>query len=102
MKTFEFPPTGVTMIDRLVQRLRDTFASLQRAVTNDHIVTVTFTAGATDVQVRHGLTGPVDTWEVVDRDTDANLWRSPTVNPDPRTYILLQASAPTVARLRFT
>lgn len=88
------------MFDRLVQRLRDTFASLQHVVTNDRLVRVTFSAGNTDVQVRHGLDGPPVSWEVVDRDTDANLWRSDTLETR-RDVIILRSSAPTTVTIRF-
>ncbi len=61
---------------------------------------VTFAAATTDVQVFHGLGAPVTAWEVVDRDTDSNVWQSATVNTNPALFIILQASAPVVVKLR--
>lgn len=98
----EGKPGGSGLLDELVHRLRDVFRSLKNAVTNDRLIRVTFTAGTTDVVVRHGLQGAVQTWEVVDRSANATVWQSATVNGDPRTAIILQASAPVKVLIRVT
>lgn len=98
----EGKPGGSTLLDRILRRLSDTLLSLKLAVTNDHVVPATFSAATTDVQVFHGLKGPPVAWEVVDRDADAQVWKSATVNPRPRDAIILQASAPVTVKLRFS
>jgi len=95
-------PTGNTVIDRIFQRIITTLQSLRLAVTNDILKVVTFPLAATDLQVRHGLNGPVRTFEVVRRADDVNVWESMTVNPNPREFIILQVSgAPCTLTIRF-
>lgn|SRR5678815_2036023 len=94
-------PGGSYLLDRLIKRIGDTFTSLARAVTNEHVVTVTFAAATTDTIVRHGLSGPPVTWEVVDITDNAVIWRSPTVSAR-RDLIILQASSPVTAKVRFS
>lgn len=98
---FDPPGTGLALVDRVIALLRTTLQSLKNAVTNDNIVTVVFTTATTDVQVFHGLEEPPVSWEVIDLTADANVWRSTTVNNRPRSLIILQASAPVTARVRF-
>lgn len=96
------PSTGNALLDRILRRLRETLFSLRNAVVNDRLVTVTFPAANTDVQVFHGLDAPVRTWEVVDRDCDVQVWRSSTVNTRPRDTIILRVSgAPCSVLVRF-
>lgn len=102
MKPFDVTPTGMGVLDRIFLRVRESLDSLAKAVTNDRLIPVTFTAATTDTTVFHGLGAPVLTWEIVDRDADANVWRSDTVNARPRETIILQASAPMTVLLRFT
>lgn len=105
MIPFDNQPTagksgGSSLLDSILARLRNTLQSLAKAVTNDRLVRATI--GTTDTQVFHGLDAPPSTWEVVDRDADANVWRSATVNARPRHLILLVASAPVNVLIRFT
>lgn len=93
----------MSVLDRIFRRIRDTLRSLEKSVTNDRLIGVTFTAAATDTEVRHGLGAPVLTWEIVDRDADVNVWRSSTVNSRPRETLILQVSAaPATILLRVT
>ena len=93
-------PGGSALLDRILARLRTTLRSLQKAVTNETLVRATI--AVTDTQVFHGLDAPPTTWEVVDSDADANVWRSATVNARPRHLIILRASAPVTVLLRFS
>jgi len=94
--------TGSSVLDRILRRLKTTLDSLVKVVTNDRLIAVTFAAATTDTPVRHGLRGPVLTWDVVDRDADANVWRSDTVNTNPLEVLILQASAPVTVTIRVT
>jgi hypothetical protein len=99
----EGKPGGSALLDEVIELVRDTFRSLAKAVTNDHLVRVTFPVANTDVQVFHGLTGQPTTWEVVAKDDDVNVWRSSTVNPRPRETIFLRVSAaPATVTVRFS
>jgi hypothetical protein len=98
---FDVEDTGSSLLDRIMRRLSTTIDSLTNAVTNDHLVSVTFLSASTDVIVRHGLDGPPVSWDVVDRDANANVWRSPTVNIRPREVIILRASAAAIVLVRF-
>lgn len=98
----EGQPGGSLVLDRLVGELDETFRGLERAVTNDKLARATFVAPGVDVTVTHALGAPPRTWEVVDLDAAAVVYRSPTVNAKPTTTIILRASAPCIAVLRFT
>lgn len=89
-----------TWIDRMMELIQKSFDSLLRAVTNDIIVTATIGTG--DTVVRHGLGAPPTSWEVVDINANAVVWRSATVNATPAQTIILKASAPVIVKLRFT
>jgi len=107
MRLFDFEvtdgkPGGSALLDRLIDRIDETFESLVLAVTNARIVTVTFPLATTDLSVRHGLKGPPVSWEVVDKTGDVNVWRSTSINPNPLTQIIMQASAPAVVKIRFS
>lgn len=100
MKPFTPPQSPDGFVTRLILAIEKTFASLARAVTNDRVLVVDLTTA--DTRVFHGLGAEVQTWEVVDKEADVNVWRSPTENPSQTTYIILQASAPTRVKVRFT
>ena len=103
MTPFDTTPTGMSVLDRIFDRIRLTFQSLAKAVTNDRLVSVTFAAATTDLAVRHGLGAPPVTWEVVGINAGANVWQSATVNATPRETIIMQASAaPVTVLVRFT
>ncbi len=105
VKPFQAPNTsgqegGSTILDRLGDLIEESFESLRKAVLNDVLVPATL--GAADTVVTHGLGHLPETWEVVDRDADANVWRSPTVNTRPLTTIILRATGAVHVTLRFT
>lgn len=95
-------PGGSELLDRILGRLQNTLGSLADAVMNTRLVRVAFTAATTDTPVRHGLGAPVRTWDVVDRNANAVVWQSSTVNSSMRDKIILQASAPVTVLIRFT
>lgn len=94
-------PGGSTFLDRMLAKIAESFASLTNAVTNDTLVRVDLD-NTRDWPVAHGLGQPVRTWEVVDQDANAVIWRSQAVNRAPKAVILLRASAPVSVLLRFT
>lgn len=98
MIPFEFQDSEVSTPERLWRRVRDTLKSLKQAVTNEHLLTVTFPGASTDVSVRHGLRGPVQTWEVVDKATTVDVWR---VSGD-RELVTFQASGAAAVVIRVT
>lgn len=103
MIPFDVEPTGMTVLDRIFRRVRESLQSLAKAVTNDNLISVTFTAATTDTPVFHGLKAPVLTWEVVDKTNSIDVWRSQTVNPRPRETLILQVSgAPATVLIRVT
>jgi hypothetical protein len=79
----------------------DALAALQRRTSVESFVTATLAAGGADNRVAHGLPGALATWEIVDKNATADVWRSPTVNPDA-SVILLRASAAVTVKLRFS
>lgn len=88
------------MFDRLVQRLRETFASLAKAVTNDNLFTVTL--GTTPTQVFHGLGAPPLAWEVVGRNAGETVYEAATVNDARARFLYLQATGDVTVTLRFS
>ena len=94
----EGKPVGSAILDRILTRLGNTFRSLQKAVTNDRLLVVTFPGSGVDVTVRHGLRGPVQTWEVVDKVTTVDVWR---VSGD-REHVTFQASGAAAVVIRVT
>lgn len=107
MRLFDFEvtdgkPGGSALLDRLIDRLGETFDSLVLSVTNAKIITVTFPLATTDLSIRHGLKGPPVSWEVVDKTAQVDVWRSTSLNPNPLTQIIMQASIPAVVKIRFS
>lgn len=100
MRPFDFEPTGNGLLDRLVERLRDVFASLGRPVTNDNLVSVTLGTGPT--QVFHGLGEIPRAWEVVGRDAGEVVYEPAIVNGARMRYLYLQATGPVTVTLRFS
>ena len=98
----EGKPGGSRILDELLSRLQNTLQSLARAVTNERLIRVTFTAATTDTPVIHGLKQPVTTWDIVDRSANAVVWQSATVNTEMAKKIILQASAPVTVLVRFS
>lgn len=93
-------PGGSSLLDEILRRVRVTLQSLARVVTNDHLVSAAI--ATTDTQVFHGLGALPLTIEVVGLNADAAVWESTTVNSQRDRYVLLRASAPVTATLRFT
>jgi hypothetical protein len=93
---------GSTVLDRVINALVDVFDSLKKVVTNDVLVRHVFSAATTDSIVTHGLGFAPRTWEIVDQDANAVLWRSGTRNERPTQTLIMQASAPVTVVLRFT
>ena len=91
---------GSTILDRLMSAVEASFDSLKGAVLNDTLVRATLGTG--DTVVTHGLGYVPRTWEIVDRDANANVWRSPTVNQRASSTIILRASAAVTVLLRFS
>jgi hypothetical protein len=89
---------GSTILDRLMDLVAASFNALANVVCNDTIVKFNLD-NTQDWPVTHGLKA-VKTWEVVDRDANAVVWRSTAVNTNPST-ILLRASAAVNVKLRF-
>ena len=50
----------------------------------------------------HGLGAAVQTWEVVDINANATVWRSATTPANPRMQIVLKASGTVTVKLRFS
>lgn len=93
---------GSTLLDRVLLALVDTLDSLKAVVSNDVLVRHTFGVAATDSIVTHGLGFTPRTWEIVDQDASAVVWKSGTRNSRPTLTIILRASAPVTVVLRFT
>ena len=79
----------------------DAIMALRARIRPESFVSATLAAGGADNRVVTGLPGTLSTWEIVDKDATADVWRSPTTNAD-RTAILLRASAAVTVRLRFS
>jgi hypothetical protein len=92
---------GSPLIDRIISAVGDSFTSLLKAVTNDKLVRATLD-NTRDWPVTHALGYVPATWEVVDIDANATVWRSKAVNARASSMILLRASAPVTVLLRFS
>jgi len=90
---------GSQILDRILDKLKASFGSLAKVVTNDKLVGAVI--ATTDTKVYHGLGYPWTTWEVVDTGGVGVVYQSATVNPSPSTYIILQGSAGVSVTLRF-
>jgi hypothetical protein len=93
-------PGGSTFLDRVLAMIQASLDSLARVVTDDVLVRALI--GVTDTPVTHGLGYQPRTWDVVDRDSNAVVWRSGTVNQRASMVIILKASAPVTVQIRFT
>lgn len=94
---------GSSVLDRVIKFVGDAFSKIGDVVNNDRIVSVTFAAGAlTGVQVQHSLGFVPKSWDVVDLDTDARIWRSDNAaGVDSTQVFTFNASAPCNAKIRF-
>lgn len=98
--TTEGQEGGSTLLDRIIQSLTETFASLAKVVTNDRIVTVSLSTTPRDVY--HGLTYPPTAIDVVGLNAGEAVYESPTFNPDRRQFVTMLATGPVTAKLRFS
>lgn len=102
MITWRAPRTGLPIVDGAFRELERLLLSFRKVVTNEHLISVTFSAANTDTPVTHGLGAPVLTFDVVDKTADVRVWRSATVNARPSDVIILRASsAPATVLVRF-
>lgn len=98
-------PGGSAILDVVQDFIKQAFDRLGDVVTNSKLIDgVSFAinqAGAIpDVKVTHGLGSAWRTWEIVDKNADANVWRSSTPNPQPEKFLILSASGPVTLKLR--
>jgi len=98
--TTEGQDGGSTLLDRIIQSLTETFASLAKAVTNDRIITVPLST--TPRNVYHGLTYPPAAIDVVGLDAGYAVYESQTFNPLRKQYVTLLATGTVTAKLRFS
>lgn len=98
--TTEGQEGGSSLLDRIIQSLTETFASLAKAVTNDRIVTVSLST--TPLNVYHGLTFPPTSIDVIGLSAGEVVYESPVFNPLRRQYVTMLATGPVTARLRFS
>ncbi len=98
--TTEGQEGGSTLLDRIIQSLTETFASLAKAVTNDRIVTVSLST--TPLNVFHGLPSAPTAIDVIGLNAGFAVYESATFNPDRRSFVTMLATGPVTAKLRFT
>jgi hypothetical protein len=98
--TTEGQDGGSTLLDRIVQSLTETFASLAKAVTNDRIVTVSLST--TPLNVYHSLPSAPTAIDVVGLNAGEAVYESATFNPLRRQYVTMLATGPVTAKLRFS
>lgn len=93
-------PGGSSLLDEIIEQVRETFRSIAKVVTNDALVTVTL--GTSPTQVFHGLGQPPLTVEIVGLNAGETVFEPPTVNSQRRKFVLLQATGAVTATVRFT
>ena len=98
--TTQGEPGGSTTLDRLIQSLVETFNSLRSAVTNDRIIQAYLDTG--EVKVYHGLSSQPTAIDVVGLDAGEAVYESPGINRNRDKYVIMLATGPVTARLRFT
>lgn len=98
--TTEGQEGGSTLLDRIIQSLTETFASLAKVVTNDRIVTVQLSTAPTNVT--HGLPSAPAAIDVVGLNAGEVVYESSVFNPNRRQYVTMLATGPVTAKLRFT
>lgn len=95
-------PGGSALLDRVVTAISTALESLGDVVNNDRTVTQRLTAAAGDQRVFHGLKAPPKSWDVIDQDANAVVWRSPTANATPQDFLLFRTSADVTVTIRFS
>lgn len=62
---------------------------------------ISFSTPNADVVVNHGRGRQLTGWLVIDRNANANIWKSASNNPAPESTIILQADAAVTASFLF-
>ncbi len=93
-------PGGSTALDYLILILADIFNSLRNAVTNETIVLAQLDTAA--VKVYHGLPSQPTSIDVVGLNAGQVVYEAATINKNRAKYVLMQATGPVTARLRFS
>lgn len=84
--------------DPLLQRLQDAIAAsfnqFEKLPQLDSVVIqdVTLTSGI-DNEVEHKLTRPIQGWQIIRKNANADVWESSTVNTTPSSAVILRSSA---------
>jgi hypothetical protein len=91
---------GSALLDRILDRLRNTLNSLSKAVTNERLVTTSL--GTTPTQVFHGMNGPPVAWEIVGRSAGEVVYEPAIVNGNRNKYLYLQATGAVNVVVRFS
>jgi hypothetical protein len=68
---------------------------------NGSFVVVTLSAAGSDNLINHGLDRNIQGWVVVNKNANADVWESSTVNNFPSKQIILKASATVTVKLYF-
>lgn len=84
--------------DPLQQRLQDSiaqsFQQFEKLPQLDSVIVSDVTlASGIDNQVEHKLNRPIQGWQIIRKDANADVWESSTVNTAPSSVIILRASA---------
>jgi hypothetical protein len=84
--------------DPLQQRLQDSIAAsfqqFEKLPQLDSVIVSDVTlASGIDNQVEHKLNRPIQGWQIIRKDANADVWESSTVNTAPSSVIILRASA---------
>ena len=87
-------------VSKLIDELFDVFNSLRLAVTNDKIVPAML--GTAETKVYHGLSSQPASIDVVGLDAGEVVYESPVINRNRDKYVIMLATGPVTARLRFT
>lgn len=93
-------PGGSIILDRIQGSIKlalDILAAFK--LDNSKIVRAPI--ATTDTIVTHNLGQAVTSWDIVDQDANAVVWKSATVNGTPTKTIILRASAPVTVAIRF-
>ncbi|HKV12608.1 MAG TPA: hypothetical protein VJ725_30970 [Thermoanaerobaculia bacterium] len=99
LRPFEYP-ADEGPVRQLVRAIREHFALLTRAVTNDSLVAADL--DVQDIRVFHGLGQVPVAWEIVGRDAAETVYESPTDNPERAKFLLLRATGPVSVKVRFS
>jgi hypothetical protein len=84
--------------DPLLQRIQDaiaaSFQQFEKLPQLDSVIIKDITlASGIDNQVEHKLSRPIQGWQIIRKDANANVWESTTVNTTPSATIILRTSA---------